>query len=242
MFEELTIRVGDGSHKVFLQDGFYERDRLSAKIHKHNYSEVHIVLSGDITYRIGDGLLSAVGGDLICIPEGELHAGVTMSDGAEEIAFQIDAGISELHKIRVSDAILPEFLLEIDRATATGDYTSLLAYMTIMIRPILSGEGVHAGNITDYGFIIREFFSNRYSEDVRLSDLAEAIHLSERQTERLMIEHTGRGFRDELTETRVKIARQLLADKSMTLGEIAGYVGYRSYAGFWKAMKKSGAI
>ena len=86
------------------------------------------------------------------------------------------------------------------------------------------------------------FFSNRYSEDVRLSDLAEAIHLSERQTERLVIEHTGRGFRDELTETRVKIARQRLADKNMTLGEIAGYVGYRSYAGFWKAMKKSGAI
>ena len=242
MFEELTVRVGDEVHKVFLQDGFYDRKRLSGKIHKHNYSEVHIVLSGNITYRIGDRLISATGCDLICIPEGELHAGVSMSEGAEEIAFQIDAGVSELVRTVVSAALIPEFLLEIDRATYTGDYTSLLAYITIMIRPILGGAGAQAGNITDYGFIIREFFSNRYSEDVRLSDLAEAIHLSERQTERLVIEHTGRGFRDALTETRVKIARQLLADKNMTLGEIAGYVGYRSYAGFWKAMKKSGAI
>lgn len=242
MFEELTIRVGDEAHKVFLQDGFYDRQRLSGKIHKHNYSEVHIVLSGNITYRIGEGLLDAEGGDLICIPEGELHAGVRMSEGAEEIAFQIDAGVSELRRIRVSGSLIPEFLSEIDAATRTGDYTALLAFITIMIRPILGGDGVQAGNITDYGFIIREFFSNRYSEDIRLSDLARAIHLSERQTERLVIEHTGRGFRDELTETRIKIARQLLADGGMTLGEIAGYVGYRSYAGFWKAMKKCGAI
>ena len=43
-----------------------------------------------------------------------------------------------------------------------------------------------------------------------------------------------------ISSTRVMIAKQLLRSSDMSLSEIAEYVGYRSYAGFWKAMKKDG--
>jgi AraC-like DNA-binding protein len=36
------------------------------------------------------------------------------------------------------------------------------------------------------------------------------------------------------------MAKHLIATTDMSLGEVADYVGYRSYAGFWKAMKKYG--
>ena len=35
-----------------------------------------------------------------------------------------------------------------------------------------------------------------------------------------------------------EMAKELLKTTDMSLGEICRYVGYRSYAGFWKAMKK----
>ena len=92
--------------------------------------------------------------------------------------------------------------------------------------------------MTDYGFLIHEFFSLHYSEDLHLCDLAQFLHLSERQTERLVIEHTGNTFRNELTAIRMTIAKKLLTSSQMSLTEISQYVGYKSYAGFWKALNK----
>lgn len=99
-------------------------------------------------------------------------------------------------------------------------------------------EILKAQPITDYGFLIHEFFTNNYSFDIHLSDLADELHLSQRQAERLVIEYTGNSFREELCQTRVTMAKELLKNTGMSLGEVSRYVGYRSYAGFWKAMKK----
>ena len=86
--------------------------------------------------------------------------------------------------------------------------------------------------------MIREFFSNRYGSDRGLGELAEILHVSERQAERLVWECVGRSFRDELTATRMVVADQLLNTTDISLGELAQYLGYKSYAGFWKAYKK----
>jgi AraC-like DNA-binding protein len=98
-------------------------------------------------------------------------------------------------------------------------------------------EKLQAQPITDYAFLIYEFFSTNYSGDVKLADLADILHLSERQTERLVIEHTGKTFKEEITSMRMEMAQKLIS-AGMPLTEIAQYVGYKSYAGFYKAMKK----
>ena len=97
---------------------------------------------------------------------------------------------------------------------------------------------VIAQTVDDYGFIIQEFFSIHYSEDIHLGDLANLLHLSERQTERLVKEYTGNSFRNELAAIRINIAKNLLKYSQMSMRKICEYVGYKSYVGFWKAMKK----
>ena len=74
--------------------------------------------------------------------------------------------------------------------------------------------------------------------DVHLCDLARYLHLSERQSERAVIEYTGKTFRDALVEMRMNTAEHLHKTTDMSLTEISQYVGYKSYNGFWKAMKK----
>ena len=118
------------------------------------------------------------------------------------------------------------------------DHSSVAAYISLFCSSFESNARRMPIPITDYGFLIFEFFSRNYKEQVRLCDLAELLHLSNRQAERLVLEHTGRSFREELAATRVRIANQLLKTTDMSLAEIAEYTGYRSYAGLWKAMKK----
>ena len=73
----------------------------------------------------------------------------------------------------------------------------------------------------------------------KLCDLAEIPHLSERQTERLVIKHMGKSFKEALLDIRTEMAKKLMETTDMPMSEIAKSVGYKSYAGFWKAMKKT---
>ena len=90
----------------------------------------------------------------------------------------------------------------------------------------------------DTAFIIHEFFSRGYNLDLRLSDLAELLHLSEKQTARLVEIHTGKTFKQALIAQRMNNARHLIALGEMSFAEIGEQLGYQSYAGFYKAYFK----
>ena len=241
-FREMTVDIGKSQHKLFLQDGFYDKSEISDVIHHHKYAEVHLVLGGDILYSIGERQYRATDGTMLVIPPGEFHAGRKLTEGALRAAFQIDAEVESLSVWAVGHALISALFSEIDRARESEDYTGIAAYATLLCRHFVASDGVRAERLTDYAFLIHEFFSHRYAEDVTLADLAGALHLSERQTERLVYKHTGGSFRDELSRSRLRVAARLVREGEMPLGEIASYVGYRSYAGFWKAMKKEGLL
>ena len=116
------------------------------------------------------------------------------------------------------------------------------AYIPLLCSYVIASHPRDISEVTDEGMLIEVFFSTSYNKDVQLSDLAAILHLSERQTERKLIEHTGHTFREELAATRISVAKYLQSTSSMSLSEIATYVGYHSYAGFWKAMKKDFSI
>lgn len=239
---EMTVSICGGEYKLFLQDGFYNRRYISNTLHHHKYAEVHLILGGDIRYRLGDGQYLATDGCMLVIPPGVFHSGEKLGEEALCAAFQIDAEVAEFAAFPIGRALIGELFSEIDRAEATGDHSGIAAFAALLSRHFLPQDGLAAERITDYGFLIHEFFSHRYAEDVSLSDLAAELHLSERQTERLVAKHTGGSFRDGLSGARVRVAAQLLSESDMSLGEISAYVGYRSYAGFWKAMRKHGII
>lgn len=243
MNNELTIRIGDRKYKVFLNNGFYTSPEHVSyyRIHKHRYAEVHLICGGKATYNISDHTNDTVhsteDGNLFLIPAGVYHNCVHKDENASRTAFQIECGIDTFSAHKVDESIARDFFNEIKRSRESGDYTKLSAYIVLFFSDFLN-SAVTVKSITDYGYLVNEFFSDKYGEDLRLPDLAKSLHLSERQTERLVIEHTGHTFKQELLSLRMKIANRLLKKSEMPLSEIAQYVGYHSYAGFWKAMKK----
>lgn len=136
------------------------------------------------------------------------------------------------------DGVVADFLKEIQNLSDSKNYTKIAAYLSFIGAFLETSSSVFPQKIMDYGFLIHEFFSIHYRENVHLGDLARELCLSERQTERLVRAHTGHTFRQELALTRLGIADRLMRMSPMSLTEIAEYVGYESYAGFWKAMKK----
>lgn len=241
MYNELPIKTQGGEFSAFLQAGFYENLACSP-FHNHNYTEVHLILGGNATFVIAGKAYKIKSEHMLIIPRKALHTCTAQDENTRHCAFQInydptdDATKFEVYPI--DGQLLRCFFDELRRCRETNDYTTISAFMTLLCSCFYKGERIKLKQVVDYGFAIHEFFLQRYSEDVRLSDLADMLHLSERQTERLVIKHTGESFQRTLAFTRIMIAKQLIDSSDMSLHEIAQYVGYRSYAGFWKAMKR----
>ena len=91
----------------------------------------------------------------------------------------------------------------------------------------------------DYKHEIGHFFDKRHNENVEVKHLANELHLSEMQTQRLVKKYTGMTFGENLRSYRMNVANYLAETTDMSLEEIAREVGYASYSGFWKARQKS---
>ncbi len=238
MNNQITINTPLGKTASFLQEGFFTTIQPEAVLHKHNYGEIHVITGGKATLRAGTQDIEASSSDIIFIPGGMYHACLFADESCLHSAFQIDIAINRTKHITVGKDILDGFFSQLLKCKATGNYYVISSYIGLFCSLIDTESTLSAKPITDYRFLIHEFFTNNYASDIKLCDLARVLHLSSRQTERLVIEHTGNSFREELCQIRVTMAKELLKTTNMSLSEISRYVGYHSYAGFWKAMKK----
>ena len=237
MHDELTVKIGSKDHKAFLQGGFYSSFVQRTPLHKHNYAEVHIVAGDAVEFQVGDSLYSSADGNLVIIPSGIYHCVTGKTSEVRHTAFQVDYCANAFAMQKLSWQTAMDFMNEIEKCRTTNDYATVSAYISLFCS-CLCPEELRIRPVNDYSFLIREFFSKHYHEDLHLSALADVLHLSQRQTERLVIQTTGHTFREELAAVRINVAKHLLKTTDLSLDEVSRYVGYHSYAGFWKAMKK----
>ena len=86
-------------------------------------------------------------------------------------------------------------------------------------------------------FIIEEAFLFHY-RTLTLPDLASILHLSVRQTQRLLQANFGTTFSQKLTAARMAAAAQFLAGTDMTVTEIAERTGFSSIEHFSSAFHR----
>ena len=237
MNNELLIRTHLGDIKAFLQSGFYTSNNPTKHIHKHSYAEIHIIYGGNAEYRIGNKTYHVKNGYMLGIPKDCFHACVKKDKETQYIPFQIDLDIKSKKVVPLDPALVEAFLNETKKLCESGDHSRIAHFIALSLTA-LTDNMLEAPVITDYKFLIYEFFSSNYARDIKLKDLADILHLSERQTERLVLNYTGRSFKKELSFIRVTMAYQIVESYGASLTEAAEYVGYRSYTGFFKAMKK----
>lgn len=233
---EIKFPVGNTLQSAFIQYGFFNQAVSNQVVHTHSYTEIHAFV-GEATLHIDDVEHKLVGSNVVLVPKQTYHT-YSLSDGAHHTAFQVKFD-SDFKVKEISEGILREYFEVINESHESGDYSGVVPYMSFICSYFFkSAEPILASKVTDYAFLINEFFSLKCIYDVKLSDLAKSLCVSEKQAHRLVIKHTGKNFSEELTLRRMHAAEHLINDGKLSLTEIAETVGYQTYSGFWKAYKK----
>ncbi len=238
--ECVKITYAQKPKKIILGHGSGHGPGVLARsaLHKHYYAEVHLMLAGSVVLTVENAVYRIEQGDMLIIPQGAYHTREPQGTDVRTIAFQIDLPeCREVARGTLPLALMEDFFGELSTVTEKTDHTRLLAYISLAVSTLTGAFYEETAEKTDDSLLIEEFFFRRYDRDVTVKELAEVLHLSEKQTRLTVKKHTGRTFREELIHTRMKVAHDLAEHTGLPLADIAEKVGYQTYSGFWKRYK-----
>ena len=86
--------------------------------------------------------------------------------------------------------------------------------------------------------IIGEYLSLHFSENSLISSLSETLHMSERNTARIVKDLFGKSLSALILEKRMNCAMGYITETDTPLNKIAEISGYNSYNSFYKAFKQ----
>lgn len=86
--------------------------------------------------------------------------------------------------------------------------------------------------------IAKDYIQNHYNSDISLKAVAEHIYLNPTYFSELFKNETGENFIDYLIETRISIAKKLLAKPEIKVYEVSQMVGYDEPVSFNRVFKK----
>ncbi len=83
-----------------------------------------------------------------------------------------------------------------------------------------------------------EYIKEHYADQLRLSDGADEIYVSQWHLSKLINKHTGSNFSEILNGIRIEKAKQLLKDPALKIYDIAEQVGFSDLTHFSRVFKK----
>ncbi len=90
-------------------------------------------------------------------------------------------------------------------------------------------------------FLVKQalaFLEQQYARKLTLQEVADECYVSQWHLSKLLNKHTGKNFYDLLNTIRIQKAKELLADPSLKIGDIAELVGYSDNGHFARTFKK----
>ena len=234
----LNLKLGSQTVRCFIDSGSFRHEFHLSAYHKHSYAEIHIILEGEVVYHIEKTVLHAGMGSVIFIPAGTYHSTASGVGNVCHSAIQLDSDCRLPCHERLPKDIVSGFFDELANSSASGNYARLSSYISLICSNVIKNLHETVTESSDYAYAINDFFGRYYNRDIKVSDLANHLGLSEKQTTRLVKKHTEKTFLQNLVETRMRTADYLSLNADMPMEQIAKYVGYNSYGGFFKARKK----
>jgi len=232
---QIKSYIGSNRISVFLQDGFFNMSSINCNVHSHSFDEIHIMQSGNATYNIDGVNYSLKDNQAILIPAGRYHFS-SSSAKCKCIAFQIESVTKEIKIVDIESSICNMLFCEIEKIS--DNYQNISLFISHICNLLYSVE-IKPDGLLNIKFLIKEFFINNYNrEDISLADLANEIKYSNRQTERIVKEITGKTFRENIIAERMTAAKYLREQTSFSERKISEIIGYSTYAGYYKSKQK----
>lgn len=230
MSKEFKTLISGKETKIFIPSNYNYLRRACTRLHYNTYTEFHIVKQA-VRFACGDKDFDIPQNSIFVIPANLKHNYLTNED-INYFSFQVDIPCAEF-KTKIANINAINLLFDLLNSPRV-EYDKLSPILTYLIYDLMEFNPIEVSAV-DYKLAISEFFSMRYSEDISISTLAKLLCLSPKQTQRLVYKYTGNTFKNELIQTRMSVAKHILEKNEMSLKDVAEYVGYKSYSGFWKA-------
>lgn len=233
------------------------------EIHKHLFFETHLLLRGSAVYRFDDDRsIELHEGEALMIPPDRLHRCIFSSENVCKIAFGFalkkvnEAEESEFCRcfpdqvmtISQTDeiyALFRQIMEEIDRqdllyeeAVKTLIFRLALAYarqLQVRNEEFKTEKQVIDSRVQE----ITRYIDDHLSENITVNDVANCIHLSTKQINRLLQKEFLMNCSDYLNRKKADHAKNLLAFTDMSIEEIAMAVGYANAFSFSKFFKRT---
>ena len=87
-------------------------------------------------------------------------------------------------------------------------------------------------------YVIEQHINKNYNKKASTEEIAQALHMSRRQVDRIVDQIWGKTFATLILERRMLIAQKLLQKTNMPCVKVAEKVGYTSYPGFYLAFRR----
>ncbi len=244
--------------------------------HTSEFFEIDCVLSGTITYYMGEQRFDLTPGDVCILAPDTSHAACTFTDDGIMINLLVRRSTFEEHFLGIlpehdlfqrffekslyGKSETPYLLFRTGRPDFLGasilpiyeEYESKNRYKSTMLSSLLSvffvellrhhekdleisshAKGTYSENI----IFILEYLQKNYTT-ISLSHLSAFFNYSERQMQRIIVSATGMSFGDNIKKLRMTKAAELLENSTMTIAQIAEYLGYYDASSFRQAFKK----
>ena len=90
----------------------------------------------------------------------------------------------------------------------------------------------------DYIYELEYILHSKYKEDIKLTDVAEFLHLSTKQVSRIIKKHYNDSLSSLLRQRRLNVAKKLLITTNKSIAEIIEQINYPSASHFYEDFKK----
>lgn len=235
-----------------------------ASSHRHNCHELFFLLSGTRRYFIGHSIYNVKAGDLVIIPQNELHrtTGQTKEHYDRILLYFQDSFAAPFYEA-VGRAAFDEFLSlgcvqlpfrqqerirqlfsKMEEEQVRADSYAALSISNllseIIILTLRYGNGCQKSPDGTSNKILEaaRYISDNYDHEITLHTASRVACMEATYFSKCFKQLTGFGFHDYLTQIRLKKAEEFLRSSQLSISEIADSCGFLSSNYFGDVFKK----
>lgn len=262
-YSSYKVAIGDADFLFFAAPStITDKQSTGATMHSHKFYELFHVLRGNITILTEVGEIKMTEKDTAIVSPGVTHTTIIEAGSLRfSVAFSMtkNKNVTNSNYFEVFQSILDDKIVRLDSFAGAhafkrfaryfqSDYpekdellTACLHEIMVLFKSAQYEENTSSSLLLDTNnlrtYVIDDFFTNKFHHG-SLVTLAEQLHLSTQQTQRIIKKMYGQSFSERLTTSKMNYAKTLLSDTNLSVTQIASECGYSGTNGFFVAFKK----
>lgn len=206
-----------------------------------SYYDITLVSNGGLFYRIDGEPVQLLGGDVIVLPVGCRRYRAKSVEPAAYTSFNFTLRDGELPLRGYYKGALTPVVSDLIRLYVSAEepykeekrkhlLSAILYELVAYTERKAENENVLA---------IKRYIRERLSDEITLSDIAQAVHLHPAYCCGLFKKETGMTIVEYINTSRVELAKKLLRAADAPVGEVPALCGFTNYKYFAKVFKKN---